>query len=151
FSVAANGALTPVPGSPFLTGGAAIAGFFASNRITVGTVGNYLYVANNTSNNVSAFSINPATGVLTSVPGSPFATGGSGMNGMSLAATPDGKYLIAANSTSNNASVYSIAANGALTAIPGSPFALGLSPDGIKITPNGKFLIVASPVVAPGR
>src|SRR5215510_10354485 len=57
FSVAANGALTPVPGSPFLTGGAALAGFFASNRITVGTVGNYLYVANNTSNNVSAFSI----------------------------------------------------------------------------------------------
>jgi 6-phosphogluconolactonase len=67
------------------------------------------------------------------------------LNGISLAVTPDGKYLIAANAESNNATVYSITFHGTLTAIPGSPFALGLVPDGIKVTPDGKFLLVAAP------
>ena len=39
FSVAANGSLTVVPGSPFLTGGTGIGGgFFASNRFTTAIV-----------------------------------------------------------------------------------------------------------------
>ena len=54
------------------------------------------------------------------------------------AVTPDGQYLIAANPESNNATVYSITFHGTLTAIPGSPFALGLFPDGIKVTPDGE-------------
>jgi DNA-binding beta-propeller fold protein YncE len=144
FSVAADGSLIPVPGSPFLTGGnATLPGQFAANRIAVSTVGNYLYVAN--SDSVSGFSINPATGVLTPVPASPFPAGPVTLNGISLAVTPDGKYLIAANAESNNATVYSITFHGTLTAIPGSPFALGLVPDGIKVTPDGKFLLVAAP------
>src|SRR5262249_43081662 len=60
FSVAANGSLTPVTGSPFLTGGTGIGGgLFASNRITTAIVKNFLYAANGGSNNVSAFLINP--------------------------------------------------------------------------------------------
>jgi len=85
----------------------------------VNTVGNYLYVAN--SDSVSGFSINPATGVLTPVPGSPFPAGPVSINGISLAVTPDGQYLIAANPESNNATVYSITFHGTLTPIPGSP------------------------------
>src|SRR5215468_3297313 len=77
FSVAANGALTPVPGSPFLTGGIGFGGLFASNGITTAIVKNFLYAANGGSDNVSAFSVDPATGVLTAVPGSPFPTGGT--------------------------------------------------------------------------
>jgi 6-phosphogluconolactonase (cycloisomerase 2 family) len=124
FSVAANGALTAVPGSPFLTGGTGIGGgFFASNRITTAIVKDFLYAGNSGSNNVSAFSINPATGVLTSVSGSPFATGGSADGeGISLATTPDDNFLIAANAGSVNITVYSIAPNGALSPVPGSPF-----------------------------
>src|SRR5215475_5974616 len=147
FSVGANGALTPVPGSPFLTGGTGIgSGFFAANRITTANVKNFLYAANGGSNNVSAFSINPATGVLTTVPGSPFHTGGSaGKGGISLTTTPNDQFLIAANAGSVDITVYSIAANGALTAVAGSPFPAGpgASPDGIKVTPDGKFLAVA--------
>jgi 6-phosphogluconolactonase (cycloisomerase 2 family) len=149
FSVAANGALSPVPGSPFLTGGTGIGGgLFASNRITTAIVKNFLYVGNSGSNNVSAFSVDPTTGVLTTVPGSPFTTGGSADGlGISLATTPDDSFLIAANGGSVNITVYSIATNGALTPVPGSPFSAGPGgfPDGIKVTPDGKFLAAASP------
>jgi 6-phosphogluconolactonase len=150
FSLSSNGALTSVTGSPFLTGGTGIGvGFFASNRITTAIVRNFLYAADSGSNDVSAFSINPATGVLTTVPGSPFATGGSADGqGISLATTPDDNFLIVANGGSVNITVYSVAANGALTPVPGSPFSAGPGGplDGIKVTPDGKFVAVARPV-----
>ena len=133
FSIAANGSLAPVPGSPFPTGGD---GTRSSGNDPV-TAGNYLYVPNNASGSISGFSINPTTGVLTSVPGSPFSTAESGNT---LTATPDGKYLIALG-RSVNGTVYSIGANGVLTAVAGSPYALGGSAG--KITPDGKFLLVA--------
>lgn len=143
FSVAANGVLTPVPGSPFLTGGfGAGGGLFASVRINVTIVGSFLYVTNDESNNISGFTIDPATGTLTLIPGSPFPTGGVGFNGISLAVTPDNRFLYAANSNTSNISIFSIAANGSLTPITGSPFHVPLSPllDGIKISPDGRFL-----------
>jgi 6-phosphogluconolactonase len=147
FSAAANGALSPVPGSPFLTGGnGAGGGFFASNRITTAVVKAFLYAANSGSNTVSAFSINPATGVLTAVLGSPFATGGVADGvGISLTATPDDKFLIAANGLSRTITVYSIAANGTLSQIAGSPFPSGAfgSLASAKVTSDGKFLAVS--------
>src|SRR5207342_930317 len=59
FSAAANGALSPVAGSPFTTGGNGGGGFFAANRITTAVVKNFLYAGNSGSNDVSAFSVNP--------------------------------------------------------------------------------------------
>src|SRR5215813_2985899 len=149
FSAAANGVLSPVPGSPFATGGdGAGGGAFASNRLTTAVVKNFLFAGNSGSNNVSAFSIDPVTGVLTSVPGSPFATGGvaGAVNGMSLTATPDDKFLIAASGMSMTISVFSIAANGALSPVAGSPFPSGatLPLASAKVTPDGKFLAVTS-------
>src|SRR5262249_16010099 len=53
FAVAANGSLSPVPGSPFLTGGnGAGGGFFAANRITTAIVKSFLYAANAGTNTV---------------------------------------------------------------------------------------------------
>lgn len=151
FSVAANGSLSPVSGSPFMTGGdGAGGGAFAANRITTAVVKNFLFAGNSGSNNVSAFSIDPATGVLTSVPGSPFATGGDagGIAGMSLTATPDDKFLIAANGKSMTISVFRIALNGALSPVVGSPFASGaVGPlANARVTPDGKFLAVSAVV-----
>jgi DNA-binding beta-propeller fold protein YncE len=118
-----------------------------------------LYVSNEGSNSVSGFDINPATGFLTLVPGSPFATGGlSGVPGgqsISLECAPNGQFLFAANEGSNNITVFSIAANGALSPVAGSPFPAGGFPVGegtpngpgaIKVTPNGQFLSVALPL-----
>lgn len=144
FSVDANGALTPIAGSPFATGGSGIGGgFFAANRVTIGTVRNFLFVANELTTNISVFSIDPATGTLTLVPGSPFAIGGTSGFGISLGVTPDNRFLFASSSGSNDITVFSIAANGTLTSIPGSPFAAGSEPDGIKVSPDGKFLAAA--------
>ena len=146
FSVAANGALTNI--GTFSTGGSgAGGGLFAANRARTCTVGNRLYVTNESlsSNSVSGFDINPVTGSLSLVPGSPFATGGTATgSGISLDCTPNGNFLIAANGGSNNITVFSIGANGALTPVAGSPFAAGgFTPDGIKVVPNGQFLSVA--------
>src|SRR5262245_3010986 len=152
FSVAANGSLSPVAGSPFLTGGSgASGGFFAANRITTAVVKEFLYAANAGSNTVSAFLINPTTGVLTAIPGSPFATGGVGVGvGVSLTATPDDRFLTAANGLSQTITVFSIAANGSLTQISGSPFPSGAlgSLANAKVTSDGKFLALSS---APGN
>jgi len=144
FSVAANGTLTNI--GSFATGGSgAGGGLVASNRARTCTMGNRLYAANDGGNSVSGFDINPFTGFLSLVPGSPFATGGIGRNfGISLDCVPNGKFLIAANGGSDNITVFSIAANGALTPVAGSPFAAGgIRPDGIKVAPNGQFLAVA--------
>ncbi|HEX3230784.1 MAG TPA: beta-propeller fold lactonase family protein [Pyrinomonadaceae bacterium] len=148
FAAAVDGSLSPVPGSPFATGGSGGGGsVFASNRITTAVVKNFLFAGNGGSDNVSAFSIDPVTGVLTSVPGSPFATGGvAGLSGMSLTTTPDDKFLIVANGSSLNITVFSVAANGALSPVTGSPFASGAGGPlaSAKVTADGKFVAVSS-------
>ena len=121
FSAGAGGALTPVPGSPFATGGTGFGSFYyASNGIAATTVGNFLFAVDGQSNDIAAFSINTTTGALTAVPGSPFAYGAAGANpsGISLAVTPDGKFLYAGdggNGSSGDVWGFSIASNGALT------------------------------------
>ena len=41
--------------------------------VTVDAYGKFAYVANYVTNNISAYTINPTTGALTAVAGSPFA------------------------------------------------------------------------------
>ena len=76
---ATSGALTGVANSPFALPGAVTANLFADFG-AVHTNGRFLYVTalanNNTTNgNVYGFSIDPTSGVLTSLSGSPFAAG----------------------------------------------------------------------------
>jgi 6-phosphogluconolactonase (cycloisomerase 2 family) len=68
---ASSGALTPVAGSPFMSGTQFRAGL-RPNSVMVDSSGRFLYVANRDSNNVSAFTIDPSTGALGFVVGSPF-------------------------------------------------------------------------------
>jgi 6-phosphogluconolactonase len=71
----APGGLTPVSGSPFpSSGNGSINGPLG---ITADGAGKFMYVCN-ASNDVSAFSINSATGALTPIGGSPFPDGGNG-------------------------------------------------------------------------
>jgi hypothetical protein len=98
----------------------------------------FAYVANDASNNVSAYSIG-ANGALTPVPGSPFA---AGIQPVSVAVDPTGKFAYVANLRQNlggNVSAYNIGANGALTPVPGSPFAAGINPESVAITPLVPF------------
>jgi YVTN family beta-propeller protein len=147
FVVGTGGALTAVPGSPFLTGGTGSGvGYFASNAIAATVVGNFLFASDSVSNDIAAFSIGTSTGALTPVPGSPFAYGTEGEsnpNGISLAVTPNGRFLFAGDSMSADIWAFSIASDGALTAVPGSPFASPTSPDGINVTRDGRYVAVA--------
>ena len=143
FSVASNGTLTLISGSPFLTGGTGNGGgFFATNRTRAGIVGNCLFASNTVSNDVSAFTIDTSTGALTLVPGSPFPMVGFGDGlGIAVAPTPNGMFLMAANGGS--VTVYSVASGCALTAIAGNPFPTLSTSNGIKVSANGSFLAVA--------
>jgi 6-phosphogluconolactonase (cycloisomerase 2 family) len=144
FAVASDGTLSQIVDSPFSTGGTgggASGTEVAANAIIV--VGNFLFVSNDGSNNVSGFTIDPSTGALTLIGGGPAATGeiASGF-GISLAATPDGKYLYAGSAT---IAVLSIGTDGALTETGSSFASLGTAVDGMKVSPDGKYLIAALP------
>ena len=84
----------------------------------------FTYVVNDTSpNSISAYSVD-GDGLLTELPGSPFATGGSSnFNHHPNAVVSCGAYLYAANTISGDISGFFVEADGTLTTITGSPFA----------------------------
>jgi 6-phosphogluconolactonase (cycloisomerase 2 family) len=133
YSIGANGALTPVPGSPFAAGSVPFS-------VAVDPTAKFAYVANDFSNNVSAYSIG-TNGALTPVPGSPFAAGSFPI---SVAVDPTAKFAYVTNDVSNNVSAYSIGANGALTPVPGSPFTAGSGPSSVAVDPTAKFAYLAN-------
>jgi DNA-binding beta-propeller fold protein YncE len=86
--------------------------------------------------------INPVGGSLARVQGSPFLADGSPGGDYSLAVSPNGKFLFATAETTAVIHIYSIASTGALTEVSGSPFQTGANSQGLKVTPNGQFLVV---------
>lgn len=156
YSVSATGALTQLTGSPFSTGGVgANVVCYGLTRIVLSPVNNLVFVANTGDRTITSFQINPASGILTRAAGSPFATALTldTCQGISLAATPDGNFLMA--SSNGQIQTFSVAANGALTS-------LGLTPNccspnaSMVISPNGQFLAVSNEtsvsmfVITPG-
>jgi 6-phosphogluconolactonase len=134
YSLGADGALTPVSGSPFAAGK-------DPASVAVDPTAKFAYVVNeDIPGSVSAYSIG-ANGALTPVPGSPFAAGNEPE---SVAVDPRAKFVYVANEQDNTVSAYKIGANGALTAISGSPFAAGPGSDSVVIDPTGKFAYVAN-------
>jgi 6-phosphogluconolactonase (cycloisomerase 2 family) len=109
------------------------------------------YVANQLSNNVSAYTVDPATGKLGAVAGSPFAVVALPK---SVAADPAGRFLYVANSGAGNSlwiSAFAInASTCALTEVPGSPFPpiplsfTFLAPTAVAVHPSGNFLYMTS-------
>jgi 6-phosphogluconolactonase (cycloisomerase 2 family) len=141
----ATGLLTELVGvgSPFpLTPGT------NPQSVAADPLGRYLYVANQGSDNVSAFSIDSGTGSLIAVtgpPSSPFPTG-LGTGPRAIVAEPTGRFLYVANTGTDTVSAYLIdAATGSLTGI-GLPFsvALGTGPVSLSADPLGRFLYVAN-------
>ena len=88
--------------------------------LVVDPTSRFVYVANLGSANVSGYTKNPNTGVLTPMTNSPFAAGTSPIG---VTTDPLGKFAFVSNSGSNNLSVYSIdKTTGALTQL-GAPYA----------------------------
>jgi len=144
FAVDSSGNLSQVSGSPFSTGGLGHGGgLYSSNRIVV--IGNFLYASNAGDNTISAFTIDASTGGLTAVSGSPFPIQGfdnPNESGISLAATPDGKFLYA-GTTDGNVTILSINTTGALTLAASAPVAADGPIASLKVSPNGSFLVAA--------
>ena len=141
YSVSPAGVLTNVPGSPFSTGGAgSTVVCYGLDRMIV--TQNLLYVANTGDMTITGFTINPANGALTRI-GSPVPSGltQDACQGMSIAATPDGHFLMA--SSNGLIQTFAIGANGALT--HSTSTASCCTPNaGMKISANGHFLAVAN-------
>ncbi|MCS6947251.1 MAG: beta-propeller fold lactonase family protein, partial [Steroidobacteraceae bacterium] len=125
---------------------------FTSTPVTAGNepgtlradpAGRFLFVGNRTSNDISVFSINGSTGVLTPVGGSPFGSGGQDPH--DLAVHPSGQSLYVANRDSNTVAGFRIdPATGALSVIPGATVTGIPQPKGLAVDPAGRLLFVAA-------
>jgi DNA-binding beta-propeller fold protein YncE len=133
FSIGSGGALTPLNGGvPFAAGVHPSA--IASATESTGT---YVYVTDFTSNNVRGYSF--ASGLLTSLSGSPFPAGNQPT---AIVVDPAYPYAYVANSVDGNVTAYSIS-NGALTRL--GTYAAGIDPVAMGIDPSTKhFLFTAN-------
>ena len=120
--------MTELLESPYLLGTAT-----GPRAIATDTTGTFLYIANQGSNNVSAFTITSGSGQLTTInSGTPY-TDGTGP--VAILAEPAGKYLYVLNQGSTNVTGYSYdSTTGKLTTISGSPFSIGSAPGAMTIS-----------------
>jgi 6-phosphogluconolactonase len=140
FAITAGGALTPVVGSPFAAGG-------NPHSLVITPIGpwdygaDFLYTANfdGTSSTISGFSVEPDTGVLTALSGSPFAVPVSNYIGTDLTGT----YLYVARGASV-VGYSGLDATGLLTALAGFPVASGSNAYSVTVDPSNQFLYVGN-------
>jgi 6-phosphogluconolactonase len=126
FTIASSGALTEVSGSPLN------AGYLAPFSLILDAKGQFLYVANQGSNNVAAYSISSSTGLptalTTSTTTNAFATESSPSF---LVADPSGKYLFVGNQGSSAGIQAFGLSGGGLTAL--STYGVGNTPNSIAV------------------
>jgi 6-phosphogluconolactonase (cycloisomerase 2 family) len=97
--------------------------------------GNFLYAGGNSGNTFAGFGVNPTTGVLTPLPGSPFDSGAD--NSISYATDSQGRFFSA--DTNDQIRVFTTS-NGIPTAVTNNPFASGLSSrENGALHPNERF------------
>ncbi len=109
--------------------------------------GKFLYIPNQTSNDVSAYTIDADTGTLAAVPGSPFAAEAAPTF---ASADPQARFLYVSNRGSLASppvlSAYTIdASTGVLTELLSSPFPLSTA----SPPPNGQALAIGKPIIHP--
>lgn len=116
------------------------------SAVAVHPSGKFLYITDNKSSYVAAYTIDSTTGNLAIIPGSPYGDSctygpcapagpyATGSQPESIAIDPSGKFAYVGNMYSNNISGFSIdATTGAMAPIPGSPFAAGMGPASVAI------------------
>ena len=154
FAISSGATLTEVAGSPFST----VTPSYPSptGPVALATLGNFLYVANQSANAVAAYQFDSSTGALTLPPLSYFVgTAPAGLLTVALpigSATPQSQYLYITNSGSNNISAFTACAiqsqtcaptgtpDGKLTQITNSPFSAGTKPGFMASDSTGGFL-----------
>jgi 6-phosphogluconolactonase (cycloisomerase 2 family) len=122
--------------------------------IAASTVGNFVYVIEQDSAsgaNLIGFAENPATGVLTALPGVTINSGNVPSFGFASGATPSGiledktgTHLYVTDQTLNQVAAYSVAANGIPSLIAGGTTPTDATPMGMSFDLSGKYLYVAA-------
>ncbi len=151
FSIGAAGVLTPIPPStgnpnPISAGG------LSPVALAISSTGRVLYVANSTSNTITAFHIE-SSGLLTQVPQAgpgtnPVSTSVAGPTALALSST--GQFFYVTNGVSNTVAAFRVETSGLLTLIPpvgstSNPVSTGgTTPNGIAVAPNGTHLYIAN-------
>jgi 6-phosphogluconolactonase (cycloisomerase 2 family) len=129
FSLDAAGKLTPVPGSPFPTGGKTGLGCC----VVVHPTGKFLYVEDTA--NVYAFTIDTSTGALTLT-----NTVSGPKQGSGLALDPTGSLLYAVGAGSNSVETFTVnSTTGAISLFGTSPLSLQNGGYAILVHPSGRF------------
>jgi len=124
FSIQSNGSLTAITGSPFAAG-------LQPSGVAVDPQGALLFAANAGSNNVSAYVIDPNTGALGAVKGSPFATGGSGPSAVAVDSNSTAIYV--AEQGTHDIAALAIQSDGSLKPILGSPYTVATQASAIVL------------------
>jgi len=89
---------------------------------------------------IHVFSVNPSTGALTEVPGSPFD---AGLIPNQLLVDPTGRFVYVTNEQSEDITAFSVnPSTGTLTELPGSPFPIGGAPVTSGVDPTGRYFYV---------
>jgi len=129
-----TGAFTPIVGSPFPAG-------LSPASMVLHPSGKFAYAANESGNNISVFSIDSNTGVLSEL----LPQIAAGVTPVSLVLNSSGDLLFVANEASSSISVYSIdPSTGEPGEIQGSPFPTDPNPRSLALTPSGAFLYVVN-------
>jgi 6-phosphogluconolactonase (cycloisomerase 2 family) len=149
-----DGTLTPLLSSPFssLSGGGG-----GALGLAVDGSERFLYVTNpsasnpppnvSTVGNISGFGIDPNTGALTPILGSPF-TATNGIGPSAITVDPGGKFVYA-TTTGSSSSIWCFAitpTTGQLAAVTNSPFSLAAGGLFALIDPKGNFLYIGTQV-----
>ncbi|WP_298820176.1 beta-propeller fold lactonase family protein [uncultured Chloroflexus sp.] len=130
--VISGASATPAAGSPYVDfGTVALSCVFSRN-------GNYMYASGSASPSLAGFSVNPATGALTPLPGSPFDT----VEGTVFAlATDDTGRLFMGTLGGQNIRAFTTD-NGVPTPVEGNPFTSGIEETTYgMIHPAGYYLV----------
>jgi 6-phosphogluconolactonase len=139
-----NGSLTPVSGSPFAAGHGPLTVSMTYDASAYAP-GQFVYVANSSSNTVSAYVADSSHGSMTDISGSPFPAGNSPA---SVAVDAYSQFVYVSNQADGTISAFAIdrtaTTPGALTAVSGSPFAAGHGPTSIVVDGYSRFLYVAN-------
>jgi 6-phosphogluconolactonase (cycloisomerase 2 family) len=117
------------------------AGIYAGG-LTMDALNKFLYVSEFVGGAVAGFAVNPNTGMLTPLSGSPFpSSSGPGQ----IVLHPSGKFVYVVGYTDGTVWGYSVnETTGALTPVPGNPATAGNGPFGLAITSSGKNLYVVN-------
>jgi 6-phosphogluconolactonase len=144
FQIGANGALTPIAGSPFPT--SSTAGFASAIGLAADSTGKFLFVGDHMAQSIVPFNIT-AMGALTPVSALPAAAPACSVschnNPLRLAVHPNDQFVYATNVQAGTVSAFKIT-NGALSSIEDVP--TGQHPIGVALDPAGQFLFAVNKV-----